>query len=172
MVTLTEVTARSIGKAASSVVKPIALGRGTLVTRDLAATRRFLVEVMGMECVQTAPDHLIARHRNDRAAQNYWVLEIQQVADITHPQRLVNHWGFMVESNAAVDRAYELLAVKRNEYRLARVQPPKGNHGSYSFYFADLDSNWWEIECRAEEISYAACVAEGDPVTAEEEARS
>jgi hypothetical protein len=50
------------------------------------------------------------------------------------------------------------------------VHPPKGNHGSYSFYFEDVDSNWWEIECRAPEISYAASVAAGDPVAPEMEA--
>lgn len=168
MVTLADVTAKSIGKAASSVVKPVGLGRGTLVTRDLGAMRRFLEEAMGMECVRAAPDRLLARHRHDRGAAAYWVLDVREVAEIAHPQRLVNHWGFMVDSNAAVDRAFELLSGKREQYRLARVQPPKGNHGSYSFYFEDLDNNWWEIECRDEEISYAACVAAGDPVGAEE----
>lgn len=164
MVTLAEVTAKSIGKVTSSIVKPIGLGRGTLVTRDLGVTRRFLEDLLGMECVQTAPDQMLARHRHDRGAKNYWVLEIRKVAEIAHPQRLVNHWGFMVASNADVDRAHAVASARKDEYGLKRVHPPKGNHGSYSFYFEDLESNWWEIECRAEEISYAASVAAGDPV--------
>jgi catechol 2,3-dioxygenase-like lactoylglutathione lyase family enzyme len=170
MVTLAEVTAKSIGKVASSVVKPIGLSRGTLVTRDLDVTRRFLEDLLGMACVQVAPDHMLARHRSDRGARSYWVLDIRRVAEIAHPQRLVNHWGFMVASNADVDRAFALASSRKDEYGLKRVHPPKGNHGSYSFYFEDHESNWWEIECRAAEISYAASVAAGDP--AEESAEA
>jgi catechol 2,3-dioxygenase-like lactoylglutathione lyase family enzyme len=170
MTTLAEVTANSIGKAASSVIRPIGLHRGTLVTRNLDVMRRFLEELLGMECVRTAPDRMLARHRRDRGAKNYWVLEICAVAEITHPQRLVNHWGFMVASNAEVDRAHRVATARQAEFGLKRVHPPKGNHGSYSFYFEDLDSNWWEIECRAPEISYAASVAAGDPLPEKPEA--
>jgi catechol 2,3-dioxygenase-like lactoylglutathione lyase family enzyme len=172
MVTLAEVTAKSIGKAVSPIIKPIGLGRGTLVTRDLDVTRRFLEDLLGMECVQTAPDRMLARHCRDCGAPAYWVLEIQKVAEIVHPQSLINHWGFMVASNADVDHAHAVASARKEEYGLKRVHPPKGNHGSYSFYFEDRESNWWEIECRAEEISYAASVAAGDPVGENAEAAS
>lgn len=170
MTTLAEVTAKSIGKAAAPVVKPIALTRGTLVTRNLALTRHFLEELLGMECAMLSEGRMLARHRSDRGADSYWVLEIRAVDAVAHPQGLLNHWGFMVETNAAVDRAHALASARKDEFGLKRVHPPKGNHGSYSFYFEDVDSNWWEIECRAPEISYAASVAAGDPVVAEAEA--
>jgi len=163
MTTLAEVTARSIGKAIAPVVKPVGLARGCFVTRNLAVTRRFLEELLGMECAAIAPGRVLARHRSDRGARSYWVLDISEVAEVEHPQKLINHWGFMVESNAEVDRAHALASARKDDFGLKRVHPPKGNHGSYSFYFEDLDSNWWEIECRAEEISYAASVAVGDP---------
>ena len=162
MVTLAEVAAKSIGKSGNSVVKPVLLDRGSLVTRDLEATRRFLEELLGMECVRTAPDRMLARHRADRGAKSYWVLDIREVKDIHHPQRMTNHWGFFVATPEEVDRANATAAAHKDEFRLRRVHPAKGNHGSYSFYMEDLDANWWEIECRAEEISYAASVAEGD----------
>jgi len=163
-VTLAEVTAKAIGKAASPVVTPVALCRGTLVTRNLAVTRHFLEGLLGMECAMLGPKRLLARHRRDRGSERYWILEIREVDTVEHPQTLINHWGFMVASNDEVDRAHALAAAKKDEFGLKRVHPPKGNHGSYSFYFEDCDSNWWEIECRAEEISYAASVAVGDPV--------
>lgn len=171
MVTLKEVTARAIGRAPSSVVRPVALSRGLLVTRDLATTRRFLEDGLGMECAALGPDRMIARHRSDRDASAYWVLDIRQVDSIHHPQKMINHWGFMVASNAEVDRAHAVLTARQNEFGLKRVHPPKGNHGSYSFYFEDCDSNWWEIECRAEAISYAASVAAGDPILEAAEAQ-
>ncbi len=163
MVTLAEVTAKSIGKAAAPVIRPIGLTRGTLVTRDLATTKRFLEELLGMECVALAPGRMLARHRRDRCGARYWVLDIREVDEVAHPQRMVNHWGFMATSNEEVDRAHAAASANKEKYGLKRVHPPKGNHGSYSFYFEDVDSNWWEIECRAEEISYAASVAAGDP---------
>jgi len=90
MTTLAEVTAKSIGKAASSVVKPISLGRGTLVTRNLAVTRRFLEDLLGMDCIATAPGRMLARHGRDRGAKGYWVLEVSEAVTIEHPQRLIN----------------------------------------------------------------------------------
>jgi catechol 2,3-dioxygenase-like lactoylglutathione lyase family enzyme len=172
MTTLAEVTAKSIGKAAAPVIKPISLGRGTLVTRNLDQMRRFLEELLGMECVATGPSRMLARHRGDRGAKSYWVLEIKEVAAIEHPQRLVNHWGFMVANIEAVDRAHAVASARKEEWGLKRVHPPKGNHGSYSFYFEDIDSNWWEIESRAPDISYAASVALGDPVAQGAEAEA
>ena len=37
------------------MVKPVALGRGTMATRDLALTRKFLEDALGMECRETRP---------------------------------------------------------------------------------------------------------------------
>ena len=163
MVTLAEVTSRKIGKAARSVVRPIALSRGTLVTRDLAVTRRLLEEAFGMECVATAPDRMLARHRGDRGSASYWILEVRQVDSVEHPQKMINHWGFEAASQDDVERIHAVLAADAERYGLRRVHPAKANHGSFSFYCEDVDSNWWEIEHRDEEISYAASVALGDP---------
>ena len=150
MVTLAEVTARQIGKAAQSVVRPSALSRGTLVTRDLAVTRRLLEEAFGMECVALAPDRMLARHRSDRGGARYWILEIREVHSVDHPQKMLNHWGFEVAAQADVDRIHDILAADAAAYGLRRIHPVKANHGSYSFYCEDVDSNWWEIEHREE----------------------
>ncbi|HXQ50713.1 MAG TPA: VOC family protein [Stellaceae bacterium] len=163
MVTLAEVTAKRIGKAPSSVVKPVALGRGTMATRDLALTRKFLEDALGMECRETAPGHLLARHRGDRGANSYWILEVTEAPRIDHPQKMLNHWGFEVATRADVERVHQLLTANAEAYGLRRVHPVKANHGSFSFYCEDVDSNWWEVECRDAEISYAASVAKGDP---------
>ncbi len=160
LIGLTELSGRGVGRASSSVIAPVMIERGTYVTRDLAATRRFLEEVLGMQCVRIAADRLIARHRTDQS--EYWVLEVQLVETIAHPQSVVNHWGLFVRTHEEVDRAFEVLTAKQADYRIKRVQKPRNNHASYSFYFEDLDTNWWEIEHPFSASPYADEVAPGD----------
>ena len=160
MAGLAELSKIGVGKASTSVISPVMIERGTYVTRDLAITRRFLEEVLGMQCVRVAADRLVARHRTDRTA--YWVLEVRQMETIDHPQSVVNHWGLFVTTKEEVDRAYEQLSTRQEAYRIKRVQKPRNNHASYSFYFEDLDTNWWEIEHPFSASPYADEVAPGD----------
>jgi catechol 2,3-dioxygenase-like lactoylglutathione lyase family enzyme len=162
MAGLAELSTQGVGKAPASVIAPVMIDRGTCATRDLAVTRRFLEEVLGMQCVRVATDRLMARHRTDGDRAAYWVLEVQQVEAIRHPQSVVNHWGLFVKTQGEVDRAFDLLSARQTEYRIKRVQKPRNNHASYSFYFEDLDSNWWEIEYPRSNTPYADEVAPGD----------
>jgi len=41
--------------------------------------------------------------------------------------------------------AYELLDTVKDDYGIKRIKKPHQQHGVYSFYFQDLDGNWWEI---------------------------
>jgi Glyoxalase/Bleomycin resistance protein/Dioxygenase superfamily len=157
---LAALSIKGVGAAASSVITPVMIERGTYVTRDLAVTRRFLEEAIGMQCVRVAADRLIARHRTNQVGD--WVLEVQLVATIEHPQSVVNHWGLFVRTHDEVDRAFELLSARQADYRIKRVQKPRNNHASYSFYFEDLDTNWWEIEHPFSASPYADEVAPGD----------
>ncbi|MSQ18623.1 MAG: VOC family protein [Betaproteobacteria bacterium] len=157
---LAELSLQGVGKAASSVIAPVTIERGTYVTRDLTITRHFLEGALGMQCVRVTPDRLIARHRTGQTG--YWVLEVQLVAAIEHPQSVVNHWGLFVSSHAEVDRAFALLTARHAEFRIKRVQKTRNNHASYSFYFEDLDTNWWEIEHPFTASPYADEVAPGD----------
>ncbi len=157
---LAELSTKGVGKASASVISTIMIDRGTYATRDIAVTRRFLEEVLGMQCVRVASDRLIARHRSGRSDD--WVLEVQQVEAIAHPQSVVNHWGVFVGTHDEVDRAFERLSARQADYRIKRVQKPRNNHASYSFYFEDLDTNWWEIEHPFSGSPYADEVAPGD----------
>ena len=51
---------------------------------------------------------------------------------------------------------------RKQEFGIVRVQKPRFRHGSYACYFVDVDSNWWELEYRAPEITYEALRAKGD----------
>lgn len=149
-----------------SVVKPTGLFRATFVTTDLDRTRRFCERLMGLECVRER-DRLMIRGPGFGPAgkhhgESYWVLEARLVPEIKHPQEMLNHWGVFVGSEADVDRAFEAAAENQQQFGLRRVQKPRMQHGSYSFYMVDADHNWWEVEYRAPDYVYTAIRQLGD----------
>jgi hypothetical protein len=150
-----------------SIVRPLGLFRATFASTDLDATRRFCEELMGLECVRHRSDGLLIRGSGfgsgaERKDEPYWVLEVRKVAKIDHPQEMLNHWGVFVTTEAAVDRAYEVALANQEQYKLRRVQKPRMQHGSYSFYMTDADSNWWEVEYRSPDYVYTAIRQLGD----------
>ena len=86
----------------------------------------------------------------------YWVLEVREVAEVPVAQEMLNHWGFEAPSQAAVDEAYAKLSANKAEYGIVRVQKPFFRDGSYAIYFTDKDTNWWEVEYRTPDITYAS----------------
>ena len=102
---LDELPAKDWGKAASSVIKPVLLSRGTRESTDIARTRMLCEEVLGFDCAPPRPDRLVLRHRNDRPGSTYWVLEVQAVPEVRTPQYVTTHWGIWVHGRSAVDAA-------------------------------------------------------------------
>jgi catechol 2,3-dioxygenase-like lactoylglutathione lyase family enzyme len=154
---------------ASPHVKPTTLISGTFVTRDIQRTRRMCEALLGLECVEPEKGVLLIRERGHQpgeklAGQPYWVLEAREVAEIAVPQEMLNHWGVFVSSQAAVDAAFEKINAQQKEFGLGRVQKPRFRYGSYTFYFVDGDSNWWEIEYRTPDQVYTALRAKGDQI--------
>ena len=152
---------------AAPVVRTRSLICGTLVTTDLGRVRHMLEGAFGLECVRPANDLLYARDRGFEAGgakrgDPYWVLEIRQRGEVRVEQEMLNHWGMAAPSELAVDEAYAKLKENKEAYGLARVQKPRFRNGSYAMYFTDQDSNWWELEYRAPDLSYEVLRAKGD----------
>ena len=115
------------------------LGHGTLECSDIAKTRRFYEEVLGLEVIQTSPVSLMIRKDTNHT---YAVVETGR----PHKEmNMLNHNGLDVCSAEEVDAAYELLVTVKDEYGLGKIQRPRRSHGDYAFYFSDLDGNWWEV---------------------------
>jgi catechol 2,3-dioxygenase-like lactoylglutathione lyase family enzyme len=152
-----------------TAIRTTSLDRGTFLTTDLAAARRLFEEVLDLETVRYAPDAIYVRERGHRpgeplAGEPYFVLDVCEVPAIEHPQGMFNHWGVMVESQSAVDLAYEALTANQERYKIKRVQKPRAAHGAYSFYFEDADANWWEVEHRIPRKQYEQLRAFGDAI--------
>lgn len=148
-------------------VNPTSLICGTLLSTDLKRARHMLEGAFGLECVEPKKGLLLARDRGfqkggPKRGGPYWVLEVSETAEIPVPQEMLNHWGMAAPSEAAVDEAYAKLDACKEEYGIARVQKPRFRNGSYACYFVDKDSNWWELEYRAPELTYEVLRAKGD----------
>lgn len=125
---------------------------GTMVSLDLDRARRLYQDFLGFDCVNYAPGRLLLRDdASKRAMQsgspNFFVIDVKQVDEITHPQHVMNHWGITVDSQSEVDRLHAEATRLSEEFGL-KVRKITNIHDAYGFYFADGDSNWWEIECR------------------------
>lgn len=116
------------------------LSHGTLASTDLAASRRFYEEVLGLEVVQQAPGALFIRLGSTHC---YAVVEVANAPSEEMP--LLNHNGIDLASDDEVDQAYAQLQAVKDDYGIRKMTKPAKNHGHYSFYVLDLDGNWWEI---------------------------
>jgi catechol 2,3-dioxygenase-like lactoylglutathione lyase family enzyme len=124
------------------------LSHGTLECRNLAASRRFYEEVLGLEVVQQSPAALFIRLGSKHC---YAVVE---TPDNTDEMPLMNHNGIDLESEEEVRTAHATVSEVKDEYGIKRITKPVRQHGTYSFYLQDLDGNWWEI-CHLPEGGYA-----------------
>lgn len=126
--------------AKQALLKTGSLNHGTLHVRDIAKTRRFYEEVLGLECIQTSPVSLMIRKGTEHV---YAVVE--QPAGLHPAMPMINHNGLEVHSEAEVQEAHKLITSVKDEYGIQKVLPISHLHGDSSFYFMDLDDNWWEI---------------------------
>lgn len=153
---MTQETARSSGedelttvsaRSKSPVVPlndPIILSHGTLECRDLAASRRFYEEFLGLECVRHSKRSLKIRKGG------YWAIVCLQRGDHVQPLRIGNHWGLDLGSREAVQRAHALATEYKEKYGIQKITKITDDTDTYQFYFMDLDGNWWEFQYAGE----------------------
>ncbi len=141
-----------------SIVEPIAFSHGTLECVDIAKSRRFYEEFLGLECVRhVKPPVMMIRLKG-----GVHVVCVQ-AGDKVHEQHVFNHWGLDVSTREMVDEAHAKAVKYKEAYGIRKVMDPRELHGDYSFYMQDQDGNWWEIQC-IEDTSYEDNFARGDVV--------
>jgi catechol 2,3-dioxygenase-like lactoylglutathione lyase family enzyme len=114
------------------------LSHGTLESRDLAFSRRFYEEFLGLEVVQTSPISLLIRLGGPNTIA---VVYSKHVGDMN----LLNHNGLDVRTQEEVDGAHRTVCEQAGEWQLKKITKPHLQHGTYSFFFWDADDNCWEI---------------------------
>jgi predicted lactoylglutathione lyase len=124
-----------------SIVKPYCISHGTLEVKNLKASRKFYEEFLGLECVRHGKPAMVIR-----LGMRFHVVCVEVGEDQIHPVTLLNHWGVDVDSREAVDQAHANAIKHKDTYGIKQIMNPQEMHGVYSFYFEDLDHNWWEIQ--------------------------
>jgi catechol-2,3-dioxygenase len=122
------------------LIKPSILSHGTITCRDLAASRRFYEEFLGLDCVQIAKRGLLLRKGG------YCAIVCLEVGDHVKPVDRQHHWGMDLNSQEEVDQALATTHAVKEQYGIQRVSRIATHHGTYSFYFQDLDGNFWEFQ--------------------------
>jgi catechol-2,3-dioxygenase len=120
--------------------RPLALSHGTITCRSLAAARPFYEEFLGFDCVRHAERGLLLRKGG------YCSIVCLEVGDHVKPVDRQHHWGLDLESREAVDRALELAHRHQEKYGIQQISRVTDHHGTYAFYFKDLDGNYWEFQ--------------------------
>ena len=128
-------TSRRTGKP---LIPLTMISHGTLSSIDMQASRRFYEEVLGFEVVQLSPVSLLLRLGTDHT---YVVVETGEPGHMA----ILDHNGLHVATREEVEEAHRMLHEAKDEYAIRRINKVMEQHGVYSFYFEDLDSNWWEI---------------------------
>jgi catechol 2,3-dioxygenase-like lactoylglutathione lyase family enzyme len=114
------------------------LGHGTLEVVDLARSRRFYEQVLGLEVIQPSARSMMIRLGTNHA---YAVVETGKESSMT----LIAHNGLDVGSEEEVLAAHQKLVEVKDEWGIKQITEPRHMHGDTSFYFTDPDGNWWEI---------------------------
>ncbi len=114
------------------------LSHGTLESRDLAFSRRFYEEFLGLDVVQTSPISLLVRLGG---ANTIAVVYSKNVGEMN----LLNHNGLDVRTKEEVDEAHRTVCAHAEQWKLKKISKPHLQHGTYSFFFWDGDDNCWEI---------------------------
>lgn len=115
------------------------LSHGTLIAKDLEATRKFYTEFFGLEVVRTSEISLMIR-----LGGNHVYAVVEQKKHDTEMNFLF-HNGLDVTTDEEVDAAHKIAVEQAEKWGLKRISKPKQQHGTYSFYFWDVDGNCWEI---------------------------
>ncbi|MCB2082664.1 MAG: VOC family protein [Sphingomonadaceae bacterium] len=112
----------------------------TLECLDIAKTRRFFEEFLGFETVQMADISFWARLGGDQI-----IVVVQSPTGKKQDMPFLNHNGLDVATDADVDAAWATIKEHQDEWGMSKVTKPLVQHGTYCFYFTDMDGNMWEI---------------------------
>src|SRR6266849_2113352 len=90
------------------------LSHGTLESRDLAFSRRFYEEFLGLDVVQTSPISLLIRLGGPNTIAVVYTKQ-------PHEMNLLNHNGLDVRTQEEVDEAYRTVCAGAETWRLKKI---------------------------------------------------
>jgi catechol-2,3-dioxygenase len=130
---------KAAGTKPEPVLKLNFLSHGTLESKNLEKSRAFYEEFLGLEVVRTSPISLMIRLGGTNT-----IAAVEQ-KNRSEAMSLLYHNGLDVETKEEVDECHRLVVEHAEKWGMHKITKPVLQHGTYSFYFWDLDDNCWEI---------------------------
>jgi catechol 2,3-dioxygenase-like lactoylglutathione lyase family enzyme len=118
---------------------PQAFTHGTLQCDDIERSRRFYVDVLGLEIAAGFSTAQYIKH----AATPWYIVVLQR-----SPRQYlapVNRFTLQMSSAAEVKQAHHEFAARKNELAISELGKLENTDGKTNFIFSDLDKNWWEL---------------------------
>lgn len=150
-----ETTMAEVEVAAEPALRLQFLSHGTLESKNLERARDFYTEFLGLQVVRTSPVSLLIRLGGPNT------IAVVEQKNRTEEMPMLNHNGLDVETQEEVDAAYAVVASGAEQWGLHKISKPRLQHGTYSFFFWDMDNNCWEILTNPQG-GYSWLFAQGD----------
>ena len=122
---------------------PQAFTHGTLQCDDIERSRRFYVDVLGLEIAAGFNNAQYIKHSS---APWYIVVLKRSPRQYLAP---VNRFTLALGSKAEVERAHDEFATKRESIGITELGELDQTNGNVGFIFSDVDKNWWELTAKA-----------------------
>lgn len=143
-----------------SVVTPLIknelFSHGTIECTDMAATRRFLVDFLGLDIIRPLKE---AQYMWKGGPWSVVCVCIQDGECKEQPKE--NHFKLSVPGEADVDAAHAAALARKGEFGIKHVEPIESAHGHRAFKLLDLNNTWWEISTVSQSF-YDAAFEKGD----------
>ena len=122
---------------------PQAFTHGTLQCDNVERSRRFYVEVLGLEIAAGFNTAQYIKH----PSSPWYIVVLQR----TPRQYLapVNRFTLELGSAIEVEQAHREFAEKGDSLGISELRNLENTNGTVNFIFSDLDKNWWELTSKA-----------------------
>ena len=118
---------------------PQAFTHGTLQCDNIERSRRFYVEVLGLEI---AAGFNTAQYIKHPSSPWYIVVLQRSPRQYLAP---VNRFTLQLGSPNELEQAHREFAANGNSVGISKLGKVDNTNGTMNFIFSDLDKNWWEL---------------------------
>ena len=121
---------------------PQAFTHGTLQCDDVERSRRFYVDVLGLEIAAGFNTAQYIKH-----ASSPWYIVVLQRSPRQYLAP-VNRFTLQMATCAEVEQAHQEFAAHGESLGITEVRELENTNGRANFIFSDLDKNWWELTAK------------------------
>ena len=139
------------------LISPHLLSHGTIECENIAGTRAFLEEFLGLDVIRPLPE---AQYMWKGGP---WTVVCVRVDGDAKDQSPDNHFELALATAAEVDAAHARAQALAEKYAIREIHPLVDEDGLRSFMLLDMNKVWWKFSNVSQEY-FDAAFARGDVV--------